>query len=89
MFRRMPGTEKEQRLEQSRAGVAEALSDLTGGNAIAALGQAASDAAFDRTVDMVTIMMTDADLRPRLRSRIEAVVDDETKVIVAHSLGTV
>ncbi|MGD0881455.1 MAG: hypothetical protein ABSB09_07795 [Acidimicrobiales bacterium] len=89
LFRRMPGTEKELHLEQSRAGVAEALSDLTGGNAIAALGQAASDAAFDRTVDMVTIMMTDPDLRPRLRSRIEAVVNEKTRVIVAHSLGTV
>jgi len=89
LFRRKPGTEGEERLEQSRAGVAEALSDLAGGGAIAALGQAASEAAFDRTVDMVTIMMTDPELRPRLRARIEAVVDEETEVIVAHSLGTV
>jgi pimeloyl-ACP methyl ester carboxylesterase len=89
MFRRHPGSEADQRIEQSRAGIAEALSDLTGGDAIAALGQAASDAAFDRTVDMVTVMTTEPDLRDRLRARIEAVVDDDTAVIVAHSLGSV
>jgi len=89
LFRRKPGTEEEQRLEQSRAGIASALSDLSGGDAIAALGQAASDAAFDRTVDMVAVMTTEPDLRDRLRARIETVVDDGTRVVVAHSLGTV
>ena len=44
-------------------GIADALTGLAGGDAIAALGQAASDAAFDRTVDMVTVMATDPDLR--------------------------
>ena len=89
MFRRRPGTEEEERLEQSRAGIAETLGDLNGGDAIAALGQAASDAAFDRTVDMVAVMATEPDLRDRIRGRLEAVVDDDTRVIVAHSLGTV
>src|SRR5690349_14307697 len=89
LFRRRPGTEAEQRLEQSRAGIASALSDLAGGDAIAALGQAASDAAFDRTVDMVAVMTTEPDLRERLRARIEPVVDDGTRVVLAHSLGTV
>jgi hypothetical protein len=89
LFRRMPGTDEERRLEQSRAGIAQSLTDLAGADAIAALGQAASDAAFDRTVDMVTIMSTEPDLPDRLRARIESVVDDATRVIVAHSLGTV
>jgi pimeloyl-ACP methyl ester carboxylesterase len=60
-----------------------------GGDTIAMLGQAANDAAFDRTVDMVTIMATDPDLRAKMRARIEPLVDDETRVLVAHSLGTV
>ena len=89
LFRRKPGTDEEQRLEQSRAGIASALSDLSGGDAIAAIGQAASDAAFDRTVDMVAVMTTEPDLRERLRARIETVVDDGTRVVVAHSLGSV
>jgi pimeloyl-ACP methyl ester carboxylesterase len=89
LFRRAPGTEADAQVEQSRAGIAESLNHLAGGDTIAALGQAASDAAFERTVDMVTIMATDPDLRTKLRARIEPLVDDETRVLVAHSLGTV
>jgi len=89
LFRRHPGTEREARLEKSRAGIAESLGDLGGDDGVAALGQAAGDAVFDRTVDMVTVMATEADLRDRLRARIEAVVTDETRVLVAHSLGSV
>ena len=88
LFRRSPGSEAEQRLEQSRAGVAEALTNLAGADAIAALGQAASDAAFDRTVDMVTVMATTPDLREQMRARAEPLVNDRTRVLVAHSLGT-
>ena len=89
LFRRMPGTDEEQRLEAARAGFAESLTELGGEGAMAALGQAAGDAVFDRTVDMVTVMATEPDLRARMRARIEAVVGDDTRVIVAHSLGTV
>jgi hypothetical protein len=89
LFRQRPGSESAARVEQSRAGIAEAMSEFTGGEALAALGQAASDAAFDRTVDMVAVMTTEPDLRDRLRGRLEAVVDEDTRVIVAHSLGSV
>ena len=41
LFRRAPGTETERRLEQSRAGIAESMSELAGGDAVAVLGQAA------------------------------------------------
>ena len=88
LFRRAPGTAADDELEQSRAGIAESLHDL-GGDTVAMLGQAADDAAFDRTVDMVTIMATDPDLRTKMRGRIEPLVDDDTRVVVAHSLGTV
>ena len=88
LFRREPGTDAGHRLEKSRAGIAELLTDLAGIDVIAALGQAASSAAFDRIVDMVTIMATKPDLRARMRARAEAMVDDDTRVIVSHSLGT-
>lgn len=88
LFRRAPGTAEDAQLEQSRAGIAESLHAM-GGDTIAMLGQAANDAAFDRTVDMVTIMATDPDLRTNMRARIEPLVDDDTRVLVAHSLGTV
>ena len=88
LFRREPDTEAERRLEHSRAGIAESLANLAGSDVIAALGQAASDAAFDHVVDMVKIMVTTPKLRARMRARAEALVGNDTRVIVSHSLGT-
>jgi pimeloyl-ACP methyl ester carboxylesterase len=88
LFRREPGIEAEHELAKSRAGIAELLTNLAGSDVIAALEQAANNAAFDRIVDMVTLMVTKPDLRARMRARAEAMVDDETRVIVSHSLGT-
>ncbi|HTU37278.1 MAG TPA: hypothetical protein VMF35_04620 [Acidimicrobiales bacterium] len=90
LFRRHPGSDADRQLEQSRAGVAEALSSLDGGaDAVAALSEMVGEAAFDRTVDMVTMMTTEPDLRQRLQARLEPEVTAETRVLVAHSLGTV
>ena len=88
LFRRAPGTDEDARIEQSRAGIAESLHEM-GADTVAMLGQAANDAAFDRTVDMVTIMATDPDLRAKIRARIEPLIDNGTCALVAHSLGTV
>jgi len=88
LFRREPGTDAGVQLEKSRAGIAELLTNMAGSDVIAALGQAASSAAFDRIVDMVTIMATTPGLRARMRARAEAMVDDDTRVIVSHSIGT-
>ena len=61
LFRHHPGSDEDRQLQQSRAGVVEALSDLQGADTLAALGQAASEATFDRTVDMVNVMLTEPD----------------------------
>lgn len=89
LFRREPDSDADRRFEQSRAGIAEMLTKLAGDDVIAGLGQAANDAAFERTIDMVTIMATTPDLRIRMRDRAEAAIGNDTRVIVAHSLGTV
>jgi predicted alpha/beta hydrolase family esterase len=88
LFRRHPGSDEDRQLQGSRAGVADALADM-GGDAIVALGQAAGDATFDRTVDLANQMMNEPDLQDRLRARIEAEITEDTRVLVAHSLGTV
>jgi hypothetical protein len=38
---------------------------------------------------MVAVMATEPDLRAQMRARIEPLIGDETRVLVAHSLGTV
>ena len=88
LFRRQPGSERDAELEQSRAGIADAMSGLASGDGLDALSQAANSAAFDRTIDLVNVITHDPDLRTRLRGRIEPLVEDDTTVLVAHSLGT-
>ena len=73
-----PGTEPTTSVEQSTPGIADSLTEHRDGGDAMMLGQAASDAAFDRTVDMVTIMATDPDLRTKMHARIEPLVDAET-----------
>jgi pimeloyl-ACP methyl ester carboxylesterase len=89
LFRRDPEAADAASFEKSRVGVAESLSNLGGGMGLEAISQAASDAAFDRTVDMVTTMATMPDLRDRIWQRIDSVVTAETRVLVGHSLGSI
>ncbi len=88
LFRRAPGTDEDRRVEASRAGIADALSNLSEDDVIHALSKLAGEAAFDRTVDMMAIMATEPDLQAQMRARMESVVGSETRVIVAHSLGS-
>ena len=88
LFRHHPGSVEDRTLAQSRAGVADMLSEL-GGDAVAKLSQAAGEATFDRTLDLATAMLAENDLHARLRARIEAEITDDTRVLVAHSLGTI
>ena len=89
LFRKDPESAELEVFEQSRAGVAEMLSKLAGDTLGEALGQAASEAAFDRTVDMVTVMQTRPDLSETVGERLDAVIDESTRVVVGHSLGSV
>ncbi len=89
LFRRDPESAGLEAFEQSRAGVAEKLSKLAGDTLGDALGQAAREAAFDRTVDMVTVMQTRPDLGDQVGARLDAVIDEGTRVVVGHSLGSV
>jgi surfactin synthase thioesterase subunit len=69
--------------------VADALIKMPANQMLDALKQAADDALFDRTVDMVTTMSTMPDLRDRIHDRLTVVAGDDTRVVVGHSLGSV
>lgn len=73
----------------TRAGIADMLHETMGDDGLAALGQAAGKATFERTVDLVMTMTTMADLRDRVQARIRDVVSADTRIVVAHSLGTI
>jgi len=92
LFRQEPGWETERRLKPSWVNVAESITNLAGSDMIAALGKALSDAAYERVAGMVTIIAATPELRARIqkriRTRIETLVGDDTRVIIAHSLGS-
>lgn len=89
LFRRDPEDPGDAAFESSRAGVADMLRTQVGDGTLAALEQAASAAVFDRTVDLVTTLATRPDLREEVQRRIAGVVGEDTRVLVAHSLGTI
>ena len=89
LFRRAPGTEAERRLEQSRAGIAEAMSDLGGG------GTRSPHSARPRATPPSTAPSTwSRSWRPiptcarRCAPASNRSSTTDTRVLVAHSLGT-
>lgn len=75
--------------QRSRAGAEDLLAQIGGADALDFLSQAAGKAAYDRTVTMVATMTSDASLRERIHERLLDRITRETRVVVAHSLGTV
>ncbi|MCU0310316.1 MAG: hypothetical protein MUE36_05165 [Acidimicrobiales bacterium] len=75
--------------ERSRAGAVEMLDAIGGEKALGFLSQAAGKAAYDRTVDMIAIMSGDDTIRAQVRRRFLDALDDDTRLVIAHSLGTV
>ncbi len=87
LFRHDPETD-EVPDEATRAGVADMLHETLGEETLASLSQAAGKATFDRTVDMVETLMTKPGLQQSVQSRVVESVGPDTRIIVAHSLGT-
>lgn len=67
LFRHTPGSQRDAELEHSRGVIADALSGVTGGDALAALHQSANTAAFERTIDLVNVIINDPDLRSEVQ----------------------
>ncbi|MCP4434829.1 MAG: hypothetical protein GY812_04915 [Actinomycetia bacterium] len=89
LFRIDPETLDEQAWQQSRAGTSELLESFAGDGGLDVLSQAASKAAFDRTVDLVATLASNPSVADTARSRLVEAIGDGARAVVAHSLGTV
>lgn len=87
LFRGDPETDESPALTKAKADISKSLGDM-GDDLLATIHMAANTAVFERTVDMIATMVAEPDLTMRVRGRFEDVITDETKVVVAHSLGT-
>jgi pimeloyl-ACP methyl ester carboxylesterase len=89
LFRLDPATLDVEQWETSRSGTEDMLAAMGGANGLDFLEQAAGQAAYDRTVDMVTIMAGDPTLSATVRERLLYHIGPHTRAVIAHSLGTV
>lgn len=71
------------------AGLSDALRERFGDDILGVLGQAMGEDLMRRMVDQIGRYFTDEDLRTAIRARVERAVGDDTRVVVAHSLGTI
>lgn len=89
LFRRDPDVEGMDAIERSRAGAADLIEQLGGADAIDAVAKFAANADRDRTLDLIATLTQRADLDDRVAERFDATVHTDTRVVLAHSLGTV
>lgn len=89
LFRREPDVEGVEAIERSRAGAAELLEQLGAGDAVAAITKFAADADADRTLDLIAMMTQRPDINDLVNERFVATVRPDTRVLLAHSLGTI
>ncbi|MFV0316785.1 MAG: hypothetical protein ACK5O2_07445 [Microthrixaceae bacterium] len=93
LFRPDADTIDSEAWKSNRAGAAEVLTKLSGdgdsGDLAKVLGQAASAAAWERTIDMITMMTTDPKILGTTLGRLRDLLTDGADVLVAHSLGTI
>jgi pimeloyl-ACP methyl ester carboxylesterase len=75
--------------KKSRAGAEDTIAAFAGDGGLEALSQAAGAATYERTIDLVTIMSNDATVRAAAQQRLLDQIAPDTRVVVAHSLGTI
>jgi len=88
LFRHDPEREDADTISSTRAGAAELLASLPGGNVLEHLQQQAGAAMYERTLDLVAAMADKEALAHEVTQRVLAVIGPDTRVVVAHSLGT-
>jgi pimeloyl-ACP methyl ester carboxylesterase len=79
----------EEEWKAQRAGAEELLSEFGGDNGLDFLSQAAGKYAYDRTIDMMTVMTSQPTVRRDSRRRLLDVISPQTRVIIGHSMGSV
>lgn len=89
LFRRDPEVEGLDAIEQSRAGAADLLEQVGGAEAVDSIVRFAASADRDRTLDLIATLTQRADLNSRVLERFDATISADTRVVVAHSLGTI
>ncbi len=70
-------------------GLTEAIEELAGPDGLEVIANAAGKQSLRQMINQLGRYFADDDLRRRVRARVEDVVADDTRMVIAHSMGTV
>ena len=89
LFRHDPETETPDDVARSRAGAHDLITAFGGEQSVEAVARFVAGADADRTLDLIAILTSRADIDEAIEARLIATVKPETRVVIAHSLGSV
>ncbi len=88
LFRRDPEVEEPTKVAAEREAIAELLHNYTADDLLGLLRLTEGASFFTRTVDLVAEINNDPEFVKKVHDRVRSVVKPDTRVIVAHSMGT-
>lgn len=71
------------------AGLTEAIEELAGPDGLEIIAKAVGKQSLRQMINQLGRYFADDDLRAKVRHRVESVVTVDTRVVIAHSMGTV
>ena len=71
------------------AGLTDAIEELAGPDGLELIANAVGKQSLRQLINQLGRYFADADLRALVRGRVESQVSDDTRVVIAHSMGTV
>lgn len=89
LFRHDPELESADAVARSRAGAHDLLAAISGEQSVEAMARAVAGADADRTLDLIAMLNGRPDVDEAIEARLVATVKPDTRVIIAHSLGSV
>jgi pimeloyl-ACP methyl ester carboxylesterase len=88
LFRHDPEVEEPRKVQAEREAIAEFLHNYTADDLLGLLRLTEGASFFNRTIDLVAEINNDPNFVKNVHDRVRSVVKPDTRVIIAHSMGT-
>ena len=73
----------------AKSGLMDVIGSMPGIQGIETIAKAVGDAANQRLMDQAGRFLAAGDVRRKVRARVDAHLDEDTELVIAHSLGTI
>jgi pimeloyl-ACP methyl ester carboxylesterase len=72
----------------AKAGLLDVINQIPGADGLASIAHAVGQAANEKLLDQAGRFLAAGDVRAAIRDRMDAQLDEDTELVIAHSLGT-